>query len=70
MQHKQQLVFESGHSWQVLAGEEAHLLEGVFKQCLPGNVDLDVAGQSIGLLGEENNVKGKSEQGYNDPVWD
>lgn len=31
---------------------KAHLLEGVFKQRLPGYVDLDVAGQSVGLWGE------------------
>lgn len=44
-------VFQAGCGGQVLLGEEAHLLEGVFKQCLPGNVDLDMAGQSVGLWG-------------------
>lgn len=47
-------------------GDEAHLLEGVFKQSLPGNVDLDVAGQSVGLWGRRStayNVKGKSDPG-------
>lgn len=42
-----------GRWWRFGAGVGwgAHLLEGVFKQRLPGHVDLDVAGQSVGLFG-------------------
>lgn len=66
MQHKQQLEgFNQGAVGKALAAEEAHLLEGVFEQRLPGNVDLDVAGQSVGLWGRRSvayNVEGKSGQ--------